>query len=182
MKANHWLIFLVALIAIVGGLFVFLIACNNGDDDDDNDAKDEEPLPECEYEYSPSPGCSDTAEVNGLEWTVCDNGEDIDQYCAMHYAAGLDVGGKSDWRLPTVAELSALYDAESQQNVDCENLPVFITTPFQLTCGTVWSGELTTEPGIGDAAKYFSFFLDGTVLAIEREHRPKMRVLAVRDL
>ena len=181
MKAQKWM--LLALIALLATAVFFCFgACgDDDDDDDDDDEQEEEELPECEYTFPSEPACTDTTEVNGLTWTVCDTGEDIDHFCATHYVSELSVAGSEDWRLPTIAELSALYDENNSQNVGCQNLPVQIMEPFVLSCGTIWSSETAPAPGGGDGAKYFTFFGIGSEITINRDHRPNMRVLAVAD-
>ncbi len=71
----------------------------------------------------------------GLMWTLEDNGdEDIDWNRANEYAQNLELAGHSDWRLPTIRELEALYDADSQEEIK-------IRKPFRLTGWWVWSSS-----------------------------------------
>lgn len=46
----------------------------------------------------------------GLMWTAKDNGNDITWGKAMKYCQHLSLAGYSDWRLPSVDELQAIYD------------------------------------------------------------------------
>lgn len=48
----------------------------------------------------------------GLEWQCASPGP-MTWYQAMEYAAALSLGGKSDWRLPSAAELETLLDRET---------------------------------------------------------------------
>ncbi len=71
----------------------------------------------------------------GLMWTLEDNGdEDIDWNGANEYARNLELAGHSDWRLPTIRELEALYDSDSQEEIK-------IRKPFRLTGWWVWSSS-----------------------------------------
>ena len=49
----------------------------------------------------------------GLMWTAKDNGNDITWRKAMKYCQNLSLAGYSDWRLPTIDELSSIYDGNS---------------------------------------------------------------------
>ncbi len=46
-------------------------------------------------------------------WAVKDNGKDVNWKMAMKYCGDLRLTGYSDWRLPTLAELEAIYDANA---------------------------------------------------------------------
>jgi hypothetical protein len=46
----------------------------------------------------------------GLMWTKSDNGSDMNWYQANAYCSNLRLGGFSDWRLPTINELQAVFD------------------------------------------------------------------------
>ena len=46
---------------------------------------------------------------SGLLWAARDNGRDIDWRRARRYCDELELAGYSDWRLPTLDELEALY-------------------------------------------------------------------------
>lgn len=51
-----------------------------------------------------------TDPTTGLMWTPTDNGEDITWGKAMNYCRKLNPFGYSDWRLPSIDELSGIYD------------------------------------------------------------------------
>ena len=51
-----------------------------------------------------------TDATTGLIWVGKDNGKDINWHNAMKYCRDLRLGGYSDWRLPTLAELKGIYD------------------------------------------------------------------------
>jgi hypothetical protein len=46
----------------------------------------------------------------GLIWAVRDNGEDVTWGKAIKYCQKLSLAGYSDWRLPSIDELQAIYD------------------------------------------------------------------------
>src|ERR1700741_4087914 len=46
----------------------------------------------------------------GLTWAARDNGKDVSWKGAMKYCQNLRLGGFSDWRLATLAELEGIYD------------------------------------------------------------------------
>ena len=46
----------------------------------------------------------------GLTWTKADNGSDVNWNQASTYCSNLRLGEFSDWRLPTIDELQAIYD------------------------------------------------------------------------
>jgi len=49
-------------------------------------------------------------------WTLDDNGADITWKEAVEYCQALRKGGFADWRLPSIEELNALYDARSTRS------------------------------------------------------------------
>ena len=54
-----------------------------------------------------------TDPATGLTWTKQDNGSNVDWNHANTYCSNLRLGGYSDWRLPTIDELQAIYDANA---------------------------------------------------------------------
>lgn len=48
----------------------------------------------------------------GLMWAAQDNGQDIDFHDAELYCKSFSAGGFTDWRLPDIEELKALFDAK----------------------------------------------------------------------
>jgi hypothetical protein len=51
-----------------------------------------------------------TDPTTGLMWTRTDTGQKLTWQQAVDYCANLTLGGYSDWRLPEIDELAALYD------------------------------------------------------------------------
>lgn len=54
--------------------------------------------------------------VTGLVWLRQDNGQDVNWNQASHYCRSLNFAGYRDWRLPTIDELSVLYDKTQDVN------------------------------------------------------------------
>ncbi len=183
MKIRAWFPVVIIFISICG-LALFFQACGGQEKDEveDDVVQEEEELPQCDFEYPSEPFCTDIVERDGLMWTQCDNGDDIDHNCAVNYIADLTLGGYEDWRLPTVAELAALYNNENPQTVNCEGYMANIVTPFQITCFQIW----TSQGGPGDGFfKSYSFLgsaqqTEGSSYDIEYDKSGNLRALAVR--
>lgn len=75
---------------------------------------------------------SQTIEVNGLEWALATNGENITWPQAVEYCTELALAGHDDWRLPTVDELESLHDPAEGDG---------IRSPFSIDDCCLWSGE-----------------------------------------
>ena len=100
----------------------------------------------CKDPYPAAPACSTTVTSAGLAWSRCDNGADINAYCAACYAQGLTIGGRSGWRIPTISELASLY-VSSDLLVDTCGLYFYsnIDAQFDLSCAVVWSSTMTNN-------------------------------------
>ena len=70
----------------------------------------------------------------GLTWTVKDNGEDVSWAQGRNYCDTLDLGGSTDWRLPTIDELKTIYDKSQSKRYKAKG-------PIELGMPTVWSSE-----------------------------------------
>ena len=55
-----------------------------------------------------------TDQRSGLMWAANDNGKDIDFEDAAIYCKSFAAGGFSDWRLPDIEELKALFDVKNK--------------------------------------------------------------------
>lgn len=74
----------------------------------------------------------------GLQWTRADNGQDVDWREAQAWCAGRGAG----WRLPTRAELEALFDSGLKgETVPCLNAKCRVPASFQLSGSWQWSGQ-----------------------------------------
>ena len=75
---------------------------------------------------------SATLEVDGLVWMTATNGENMKWPDAVSYCENLELAGHEDWRLPVLAELEVLHDAESDEGIQ---------DPFEIGDCCLWSGE-----------------------------------------
>jgi hypothetical protein len=91
-----------------------------------------------EQEYKKHPTWTDPK--TSLTWTREDNGDDVNWEEAAVYCQNLQLGGYSDWRLPSIEDLAGLYDRS--QNVKGQR----VKGDISLT-GWSWSGDRGTTPG-----------------------------------
>ena len=75
-----------------------------------------------------------TVTIDDLEWMPASNGEDIKWPEAVEYCAALSLAGHDDWRLPTLAELEKLHDADGEGGEG-------IRSPFAIGGCCLWSSE-----------------------------------------
>jgi hypothetical protein len=75
-----------------------------------------------------------------LMWTKQDNGSDVDWHQAKTYCTSLRLGGYSNWRLPTIDELQAIYAPERIVNEQ------HIKGNIWLYSESVWSGSTGNDP------------------------------------
>ena len=92
-------------------------------------------------------------------WTSRDNSRAIDRSGAYRYCGNLSLGGYGDWRLPTIGELSQLYDRGAPAD-DCTFIPQFPYTCYirlgiDLSGDEMWSTTYY-EPN-REYSKTFSF-------------------------
>jgi len=90
----------------------------------------------------------------GLVWTVEDNGSDVNWSQASNYCESLTLGGHTDWRMPTLDELTDIYDPSLSK-------PYKAKGPINLKSASIWSG---TRNKTGDAWS-FNFGYGGTTLS-----------------
>ncbi len=72
--------------------------------------------------------------INGVEWALATNGENITWPEAVEYCSSLTLAGHSDWRLPTMAELKSLHEPGATGGEG-------IRDPFSIDDCCLWSGE-----------------------------------------
>lgn len=94
-----------------------------------------------------------------LQWTVADNGKDIDWPGAHRRCA--DMG--SNWRLPTRGELMDLLHPKLRSK--CGSNMCFSTEKLRLTGSHVWSSETTGESPVPKGATIVLFELGNTFVA-----------------
>lgn len=103
-----------------------------------------------------------TVVIDGQQWAVATNGEDITWPEAVEYCAALSLGGDDDWRLPTLAELEALHDAEAEGGEG-------IRSPFVIGGCCLWSSVSLVERPAADGDEiagrpemyHWGFMFDG---------------------
>jgi hypothetical protein len=123
----------------------------------------------------------------GLMWAAKDNGSKINWYDAKKYCESYRGGGYSDWRLPTISELSGLYDAEQWQTgrqqwrtdpCDPQYPLRLITNLIQLTCDPIWSSDTTDS----SSEALFFVFVNGSSVDTHRSSSGNIRALPVRTV
>ncbi|MGD0801373.1 MAG: ankyrin repeat domain-containing protein [Terracidiphilus sp.] len=92
-----------------------------------------------------------------LMWMNRDNGSALSWPDAKKFAADDRVAGYSDWRLPTLAELSGLYDKAKTRRTFCPSAvdelgafadEIHLTELIHPTCTRIWtSEERSDKPG-----------------------------------
>ena len=107
----------------------------------------------------------------GLMWSLRDNGEDIDWYEAKTFCENFSAGGYTDWRMPDIEELAALYTS-GKSNEDGYS----IAGPFKLTVCCIWSSYDT----MGGALAFS--FKSGKKPALYLTDTYQLRVLPVREI
>jgi len=106
----------------------------------------------------------------GLVWAAKDNGGHINWTDARSYCQSYSGGGHKDWRMPTLAELTSLYDPEIQ-NKRGYHIPKHIDT----TAETCWASETR-----GEIAARFNFTY-GREYWLRKTHSGVGTVLPVRS-
>ena len=72
----------------------------------------------------------------GLMWATKDNGDSINWRDACSYCENYNLGGYSDWRMPTLAELASLYDPEVTNKQGYH-----LTNHIDTSAETCWSSD-----------------------------------------
>ena len=80
-----------------------------------------------------------------LMWASKDNGQNITWEDAKNYCGSYDGGGYTDWRMPTIKELSGIYDSK-------QNNYYHVTELINITACCLWTSETW-----GREALYFVF-------------------------
>jgi len=104
----------------------------------------------------------------GLMWASKDNGSKINWLDARSYCQNFKGGGYTDWRMPTLKELSRLYD---------ENRPRYHRTTPMITLSNqyIWAGKTQ-----GSTAAPFTFIY-GRRGFVNQNFSDGGRALPVRD-
>jgi hypothetical protein len=82
-----------------------------------------------------------TDSATGLTWAVKDNGSSVSPNQASDYCKNLRSGGFSDWRMPTIDELEAIYDSKLSKQYRVKG-PIKLSDACVLSATTNSSGEV----------------------------------------
>ncbi|MCK4347849.1 MAG: DUF1566 domain-containing protein [Thermoplasmatales archaeon] len=113
----------------------------------------------------------------GLVWASKDNGENINWNDAKRYCENYRGGGYMDWRMPTLDELTGLYDKSKSYQADQGIIDVHLTKLIQLTSCCVWASNI---PIRGSLAAFFSFYNGSPAWMVARSFSGFPRALPVR--
>jgi len=69
-----------------------------------------------------------TDNKTGLMWVAKDNGVPINWPDAIKYCKNLRIGGYSDWRMPTLVELTSLFDRKRKNKKGYHTIELISTT------------------------------------------------------
>jgi len=111
-----------------------------------------------------------TDNKTGLMWVSKDNGTPINWYDAIEYCKNLRVGGYTDWRMPTIAELASLFNPNKTNKNGYHTIELISTT-----AQSCWGSETR-----GYSAGRFNFSY-GKEYWLRKSYSGPTRVLAVRN-
>jgi len=109
----------------------------------------------------------------GLEWTRHDHDRALAWQPASHYCETLVLEGRTDWRLPEIGELKALYDERIER--PCGDRTCRVDALIELTGPYVWSATRSGSP-----RRFYIDFHFGTTLAPNLKPSLLRQVLCVR--
>lgn len=84
-----------------------------------------------------------------LMWAARDNGSDINWSDAERYCESYRGGGYADWRMPTLEELTGLYDRSRSYKPDRKQYDVYLTSLIELSSAWVWASGIRGSDGAG---------------------------------
>lgn len=106
----------------------------------------------------------------GLMWAAKDNGNPINWREACSYCENYNLGGYSDWRMPTLAELTSLYDPEGENQHGYH-----LTKDIDTSAESCWSSDTR-----GSEAARFNFTY-GHEYWLRQSYSGPGRILPVRN-
>ena len=129
------------------------------------------------------PAASEVVEIDGSLWSLITSGAALLWNEASEFCETLDAGGYSDWRLPQLAELEALYDPDAENS---------IRGPFALEDCCAWSAENLIQiapgqkgqlpaPGGPPDGYYWGFLFDGGISYYSNGRFPDGFAMCTRD-
>lgn len=125
-----------------------------------------------------SRGATWTDASTGLMWTRKDNGFDVTQKQAADFCQNLDLSGFRDWRLPTIDELSGLYNGPKtgSSGVYGTGSTKHVKGDIALTGMFTWSSSIGNYSNQG----LIFFFAEGSRASSPARTPDSMRALCVR--
>ena len=78
----------------------------------------------------------------GLMWAAQDNGYEINWYGAKKYCESYRGGGYTDWRMPTLDEMTALYDFGNSYKATQRDYNVHLTGLIKLSSCCPWASNV----------------------------------------
>jgi len=115
-----------------------------------------------------------TDPATGLTWARQDNGTDVHWTQARSYCTSLGLGGYSNWRLPTIEEIAAMYDAGEVNK--CGQAECHIKAGITLSSDFAWSNSA----GKASSEAWGFDFINGARASLIRTVWISKRALCVR--
>ena len=112
--------------------------------------------------------------ATGLTWARQDNGADVDWRDSTSYCADLRLGGYSNWRLPTIEEIAAMYDTGEVSK--CGQADCHIKPGITLSSDFAWSNNV----GKASSEAWGFDFINGERASLIRTVSISKRALCVR--
>jgi len=105
----------------------------------------------------------------GLMWAHTDNGKDINWHNAKRFCTNYKGGGHTDWRMPTIKELSSIYDEKKKNRYGYHVSPI-----IDISARGIWTSGIRDS----DAARFD--FVGGGQHWVKQSFRDFGRALPVR--
>jgi hypothetical protein len=116
-----------------------------------------------------------TDPATGLMWARQDNGADVDWRESTSHCADLHLGGYSNWRLPTIEEIAAMYDTGEVSK--CGQADCHIKAGITLSSDFAWSNNV----GKASSEAWGFDFINGERASLIRTVSVSKRALCVRS-
>jgi hypothetical protein len=106
----------------------------------------------------------------GLMWAAKDNGNLINWQTARSYCQNYNGGGHTDWRIPTLTEISSLYDPKEKNKHGYH-----VNRLIDISAATCWASDTRDYK----AARFN--LINGEVYWLRKSYSGPSRVLPVRS-